>query len=645
MEDVKNKLSPDKETQSPNKSNFENEHDDDKNNMGGEEMFKNTEDNTTDDNVYECDLCENKISFDSADSLTIHILTIHTNQFKCETCDESFKNYHLLEKHKRKVHDTAPNHHKCKSENCNEMFDTEELMQEHFQICRTIRKCVACGKVFSRAKQLKLHIQVVHEGKKIYQCEMNDCGKSFVDARGLKEHIGYTHEGQTCKKCQATFTDKSELRDHIKLMHSYTYTKENLDEKYEEKYQQKCDKCGKKRKNLKNHKCVLEGGEKTFKCDECGKIYPKPDSLKYHIAVVHEGTWKDKICPSCGKAFHMNNVLQHHIAFVHEGKRNHQCESCGKAFVLPQQLKKHIFEKHEDHPDKKCPQCNLIFMNDKVMKRHILLTHEGRKDHVCESCGKAFANNYSLVKHVDFNHKGLKYVCESCGKTFITVSAHKKHVNNVHKGLGKKYPCKRCEEIFYTALDLKRHRVAKHMDCETCGKKFEGPNAARTLSSHIRLTHKKIKKYSCDICGKSFGSSSDMKRHVDSVHLKKPVWQNIRKNYPGGKKPVVEKTCEFCGDTFSHSILLRKHISLNHRDLIKFECRICFITFATKPAFLAHLQNTHENDTYQCKICQQSFKLDLEKETRARAVMCYETQKCFSCIGDGPGSQRYTVIT
>ena len=124
------------------------------------------------------------------------------------------------------------------------------------------------------------------------------------------------------------------------------------------------------------------------------------------------------------------------------------------------------------------------------------------------------------------------------------------------------------------------------MDCEECGKLFKGPNAAQTLRKHINYVHKGIRNRICDTCGKAFQSSLDMKRHVDSVHLKKPVWQNIRKNYPGGKKPIIEKTCEFCQEKLTHHVLLRQHILSNHRSLIKFDCRKCFQTFNAKGTLL-----------------------------------------------------------
>merc|ERR1712150_21038 len=149
------------------------------------------------------------------------------------------------------------------------------------------------------------------------------------------------------------------------------------------------------------------------------------------------------------------------------------------------------------------------------------------------------------------------------------------------------------------------------------------------------MGHEGVKKYKCDTCGKAFQSKLDMTRHVDSVHLKKPVWQNVRKNYPGGKKPIIEITREFCDFKFTHYRILQKHIRSNHRSLIK---------------LLTHLQANHENDSYQCKFCQQTFTLTFKYDKpgeKLTTVKCYDNQRCYSCEEQngtkGTQSQKYIL--
>ena len=55
-------------------------------------------------------------------------------------------------------------------------------------------KCESCGKSFSTAQYLKMHIHTIHEGHKDYKCE--SCGKSFSQAGNLKTHIKRAHIGK-----------------------------------------------------------------------------------------------------------------------------------------------------------------------------------------------------------------------------------------------------------------------------------------------------------------------------------------------------------------------------------------------------------------------------------------------------------------
>ena len=394
--------------------------------------------------------------------------------------------------------------------------------------------------------------------------------------------------------------------------------------------------------------------KRSFKCEQCERIFAYEYTLKNHIKMIHDTDIPNVIeyvggqylhgCKFCGKLYKKSD-LQHHIKWRHEGKKDNICKICGKAFCKPIQLKAHIFEVHEDHPDNKCESCGKTFYHMSKLKEHKLIQHEGGDEHMCEACGKVFKSKYSLQKHVNKTHKGevLKHVCEKCGISYSEKQRLTTHIKNVHEGQGKQYECKRCAEIFFTRQDLTRHK-AKHTDCEYCGKAFEGPNALESIKNHIRFVHDKIKKYKCDTCGKAFQSKTDMTRHVDSVHLKKPVWQNVRKNYPGGKRPISEKCCEFCQQKFSHYVYLKRHISSNHGSLIKFDCKVCLQKFSTVGSIHKHLKTKHGNDSYQCKFCQETFTLDFNGDQRMKTIKCYENQKCYSCENhNSTQSQKYMI--
>ena len=55
--------------------------------------------------------------------------------------------------------------------------------------------------------------------------------------------------------------------------------------------------------NLEVNLGSFRHGEKTYKCDACGKAFGYPSQLNLHISAVHEGV-KNQKCEKCGKSFH-----------------------------------------------------------------------------------------------------------------------------------------------------------------------------------------------------------------------------------------------------------------------------------------------------------------------------------------------------
>ena len=534
------------------------------------------------------------------------------NNFECEFCKNTFDNAVSLKQHVYSIH-VQIFQKQCKCEFCAKEFAHPQLWEEHLKTAHDIPgefKCNRCSQVFIGDEILKTHAKICHKGvqNEKFQRKCHHCNK-FYDKINIYKHVSTVHEGKIqffeCKDCGAKFVNKKVLKGHIKLVH-------------------------------KEHK------DKLAECEKCHKTFVKENNLRLHIRVVHEGK-KDHICTSCGKTYTFLSELEKHKKLKHEGRKDYLCKICGKAFKTVTELKMHNFEHHEDHPDHKCKLCEngRTYYHKQKLQEHISFVHEG-KVFICETCGKSFATKSKLKFHNKSVHEGETNQCELCGKSFQLIRSLRYHIENSHTK-SRTYKCQKCGETFPSIPDLKNHKYSKHMQCESCGKKFE---ANSTLRSHIRSVHEGVRNNICPTCGKAFISKTDMNRHIDSVHLKKPIWNNIRKNYPEGKKPLVERACEFCQDKFSYAEELRRHIGLNHRTLITFDCRKCHLTYSTKEKIYIHLQNTHENDSYQCKVCGKSFNLtwDKDKETKVKTIKCYDNQKCYSCENDNSTcSQKYLL--
>ena len=284
-------------------------------------------------------------------------------------------------------------------------------------------KCDICGKSFSSAQYLKIHIRTVHEGHKDYKCE--SCGKSFTQASTLKKHSAH---GKECLKrqmkkhkkkirciinnCQDSFDSIIELREHKKDKHADDIKNFN------------CEHCGKpynNRPSLNRHvKAVHEN--LRFTCELCGKKYTGKKYLQQHIKVVHNRIY-DFSCDEvgCTKGFSTASELKKHIECVHEGIKNFICQDCGQEFYDKQRLNIHTKTVHERRIGKKWHICNYEHCDQSFDKMGQLRKHM-KNDHIsdkakypCSECDNKYNNQQALISHINIVHKGIRVVCFICG--------------------------------------------------------------------------------------------------------------------------------------------------------------------------------------------------------------------------------------
>eukprot|EP00189_Rhodosorus_marinus_P002195 CAMPEP_0113964610 /NCGR_PEP_ID=MMETSP0011_2-20120614/7250_1 /TAXON_ID=101924 /ORGANISM="Rhodosorus marinus" /LENGTH=424 /DNA_ID=CAMNT_0000976961 /DNA_START=92 /DNA_END=1366 /DNA_ORIENTATION=- /assembly_acc=CAM_ASM_000156 len=108
----------------------------------------------------------------------------------------------------------------------------------------------------------------------------------------------------------------------------------------------------------------------------------------------------------------------------------------------------------------------------------------------------------------------------------------------------------------------------------------------------------------CPECGHVFKRVYELRRHIDSVHLR------IR-NYP----------CEICGKRFSQSGHVRVHIQTVHEKAALHFCEICGRGFGTKPKLVRHRRSVHEKSRhYECRICNSKYfqSSDLKRHVRTK---------------------------
>lgn len=242
-----------------------------------------------------------------------------------------------------------------------------------------------------------------------------------------------------------------------------------------------------------------------------------------------------------------------------KGTRDHskkdsslKCERCKKLFCLVKSLRRHIRQnncviKGDDYvrPSKRpalCPHCGTTFIDRARLRKHIMGVHLKAKNHRCEECGKAFLFRKDLTRHMDTAHVDETHVCDFCPKTFTSVIYLREHVKRQHSSTT--VDCPNCLKKFILQKNLDLH-IANGICDDT---RVEIQKKKKRMKA-------KEKTILCPYCPLVMAGSSNMKRHVELVHLKGTTGTS-----PHGKS----HKCIHCEFLTPFEKKLQKHMDTMH---------------------------------------------------------------------------------
>ena len=79
----------------------------------------------------------------------------------------------------------------------------------------------------------------------------------------------------------------------------------------------------------------------------------------------------------------------------------------------------------------------------------------------------------------------------------------------------KNVQCTKCDKMFCTVDDLRRHEKSKHdwapINCNSCDKVFSKNS---DLEHHLEIEHEIEKTFQCDDCGMNFMLKWSLKKHM-----------------------------------------------------------------------------------------------------------------------------------
>ena len=412
---------------------------------------------------FSCKLCDYAGSYKYA--LKRHLTKAHGNldedekkNILCKICGSGFTNNLNLQKHVERAHDKR-DEKKFGCKECPYATDTKNYLRKHMNRVhkihmknieikskQEIQDNVVEEKALARAITTKITAQFAQfyinsEGIKIFKC--NFCQYESSEKDSLKSHRFSMHIlGDTkiksklteqlqreqrvrkkvmnkyvCNKCDyATARSKSALKSHMKDYHE----KEGVNCKL--KYEQ-CSQQSSNKSNLALHVKSVHKKIRDSVCEECGRFYSSPGTLKKHIEAVHCNGNKKFKCNFCSFATsHLDSLRNHNQRLHEEGKKKYVCEECGYMATVKFDFKKHQ-EVHKDAEERekfKCEQCPREFFDKRHVRRHVKVVHENLR-HLCKDCGFTAIRMTTLKLHIESIHEKFKcdqWSYESCNKSY-----------------------------------------------------------------------------------------------------------------------------------------------------------------------------------------------------------------------------------
>ena len=307
--------------------------------------------------------------------------------------------------------------YECASSTCpGVMLSRKSVIRKHFinRHLLNVVRCKICWTYFKSNEDYQNHINKLHEGAKIFECD--NCNQHFTHLGTKKRHqknCSQKANHYQCQKCQKTFRNSKPFENHLLVCNGKHAT-----------------------------------SNKIFACNKCKKEFQSEQDQKNHLMEFHKILSFD--CHLCDKRFLANTNLNRHFYQVHlrnkEAKKSAKCVICDVSFKGLPGLKIHHSWKHKgEQPKYKCQLCKVIFpmhhyckakVNDGGMKsteRSIGTNGELETHIVLKKDSKLDSNDQDQVLHVPEQGKfSQMYQCVTCKGIFQSAKNLTNHIINLH---------------------------------------------------------------------------------------------------------------------------------------------------------------------------------------------------------------------
>ncbi|XP_058124171.1 zinc finger protein 260-like isoform X2 [Anopheles coustani] len=267
--------------------------------------------------------------------------------YTCNLCGMNFEVNRKYLKHMNGHRNKQMGRYKCTT--CAKVFETSTELKRHEKIhlSQPVFKCPDCTRGFNQEWSLKLHQRRHRQHSEVYRC-IQCPGKyaNFTDwRRHMKEHFpederywelqdvlpaSLQDAGEYPKGCAEPGCTYVASSLQLMWMHYRTHYKAF-----------ECQHCPRKfsnTTNLRQHIDLVHRGLRPHECGKCGKRFGYRHKLKEHMN-MHDGV-RNLQCRYCEKSFTHSSHLTVHER-VHTGAKLYMCDLCGRRFRTSSAFAKH----------------------------------------------------------------------------------------------------------------------------------------------------------------------------------------------------------------------------------------------------------------------------------------------------------------